>query len=145
MSQLLALVIEDERAMWPIYQHTLGQIGFDVLTAADGREALALLHRHTPRLIFLDLRLPQINGWQVFNYIAKQSQFANTCVAIVSAEQHFDEPGMKHVFVRKPISLQQIRDIGERAKNGTLEPIGVGPWSISQALRNSQDASKHSA
>lgn len=45
--------------------------GFQVLEAENGEEALALLHNQTPSMMVLDIKLPDITGWEILNSIAK--------------------------------------------------------------------------
>ncbi|HXV37727.1 MAG TPA: MASE1 domain-containing protein, partial [Myxococcota bacterium] len=63
------LVVEDEPALRRMTAGILAGAGFGVLTAADGREALALLraHRHEIRAVLLDLTMPGISGSEVLS------------------------------------------------------------------------------
>lgn len=109
---MLAVVVEDELAICLIYKRVLEKMGFDVLQAFDGAEALSLLERCTPHLIFLDMLLPKVNGVTVLNYITTTSHLAHTRTIIVSSNKQFEPIARAHPsidFVLKPIRPEQIR------------------------------------
>jgi CheY-like chemotaxis protein len=60
----LILVVEDDEAVRDLMVLALGDAGYRVVTATDGRDALDLLKQERPRLIMLDLRMPRLNGWE---------------------------------------------------------------------------------
>jgi two-component system cell cycle response regulator DivK len=65
MSRKKILVVEDNEDNRHILVYRLRKIGdFDVLEAADGQEALDLITQDPPDLMFLDLKLPVLNGWE---------------------------------------------------------------------------------
>jgi len=65
MSGTRILIVEDERAVARGLEYALSKEGFSVLWAMDGRRALELAHKDDPRLILLDIRLPDISGFDV--------------------------------------------------------------------------------
>ncbi len=65
MSGTKILIVEDERAVARGLEYALSKEGFTVLWAMDGRRALELVHKEAPRLILLDIRLPDISGFDV--------------------------------------------------------------------------------
>jgi len=58
------MVIEDEEGIRKLVQMVLSNEGYDVLTASDGRAALDLVGWAQPDLIFLDMYMPVMDGWQ---------------------------------------------------------------------------------
>jgi two-component system response regulator MprA len=59
------LVIDDDQKLLKMLQRTLVYEGFDVITAADGEQALALAHDGSPGVIVLDWMLPKLDGLEV--------------------------------------------------------------------------------
>ena len=56
------VLAEDDPALRCLYRDFLSAHGFNVMAAADGLEALSLLHRVQPRLVLLDIMMPELNG-----------------------------------------------------------------------------------
>lgn len=60
----LVLVVDDEFIQRMILKELLNNLGFDVLLAADGQEALALFESHLPVLVFMDAMMPVMDGFE---------------------------------------------------------------------------------
>jgi two-component system OmpR family response regulator len=67
------LVVDDEKKIIEIIQAYLERGGYQVISAVDGKTALAMAHSRHPDLIILDLMLPEISGWDVCRMIRKES------------------------------------------------------------------------
>lgn len=61
----LILVVDDDPKIVALVRAYLLRAGYDVITAADGREALQLIRERKPRLVVLDLMLPELDGMAV--------------------------------------------------------------------------------
>jgi CheY-like chemotaxis protein len=57
------LVVEDDPDLLALMEMILGQEGYRVRTAREGGEALARVNEEMPSLVFLDMRMPGMNGW----------------------------------------------------------------------------------
>jgi two-component system chemotaxis response regulator CheY len=57
------LVVDDDESIRRLIELALTQEGYEVVTAAEGRAALAEAARQPPRLILLDIRMPVLDGW----------------------------------------------------------------------------------
>ena len=66
------LVVEDEQILRETLAYNLGQEGYHVLSAADGRSAIDIARRERPDLIVLDVMLPQIDGFEVCRIIRQE-------------------------------------------------------------------------
>jgi DNA-binding response OmpR family regulator len=62
--------VEDEANVRKLVKINLTSRGFRVLEAENGEEALALLHNQTPSMMILDIKLPDITGWEILNSMA---------------------------------------------------------------------------
>jgi two-component system alkaline phosphatase synthesis response regulator PhoP len=69
MSAKRILIVEDERAIARGLEYGLTQEGFTVLSAENGQRALDLARAQDPKLILLDLRLPDISGFDVLRQL----------------------------------------------------------------------------
>ncbi|HEV2359106.1 MAG TPA: response regulator transcription factor [bacterium] len=67
------LVVDDEPKIVKIAQDYLERGGFRVLTAGDGREVLPAVRREKPALVVLDLKLPELDGFDVMRALRKES------------------------------------------------------------------------
>ncbi len=71
--QQTILVADDEASIRRILETRLSMMGFIVITAADGEEALQVFQRQEPDLIILDVMMPKLNGYQVCQSLRQES------------------------------------------------------------------------
>jgi len=58
----LILVVEDDPNQANLYVHELTSVGYEVVTARDGREAVAAVDQHRPDLVIMDISMPGMDG-----------------------------------------------------------------------------------
>lgn len=89
-----ALVVDDSQAVRNLLAEHLGQLGFQVEQAADGREALAQLPA-MPRLavVLLDWAMPGMDGLEVLRRVRADSRFAQVPVVMVTTEDELPSVG----------------------------------------------------
>jgi DNA-binding response OmpR family regulator len=68
------LIIEDDKILSNLLEKKLGTAGYEVATAADGEEGLALLRSYKPDLVLLDIIMPQKNGLEVMEEMNKDPE-----------------------------------------------------------------------
>ncbi len=71
LMQKTILIAEDDRLLRELMQRRLGRDGLTVLTAADGKEAMAMIERAAPDLLLLDLLMPVADGFAVLEHRQK--------------------------------------------------------------------------
>jgi two-component system, cell cycle sensor histidine kinase and response regulator CckA len=107
------LVVEDEEMLLSPIRDMLEENGFEVLTAADGREAVACYAKNAARidLVLLDLGLPRLGGWQAYLAMRK----ANPALRCIIASGNLDAEQRAAMLkegvdatVRKPYTSSQI-------------------------------------
>jgi CheY-like chemotaxis protein len=81
---LRILLVEDDPAVAEIYRFRLEADGHDVLVAADGEAALGACREGRPSLVFLDIRLPKLDGMAVLAAIKQDPELADTPVVMLS-------------------------------------------------------------
>jgi CheY-like chemotaxis protein len=81
------LIVDDDPAVRDEIQHRLENCPWNVLTAADGREALEIATAHKPDLVLLDIRMPQIDGHTVLAQLRQHPHTAETKVIMLTASQ----------------------------------------------------------
>lgn len=67
------LVVDDEASIRRILETRLSMIGYSVVTAADGEEAIIVFRKEIPNLIILDVMMPKLDGYGVCQEIRKES------------------------------------------------------------------------
>lgn len=67
------LVVDDEASIRRILETRLSMIGYDVVTAADGEEAIETFHQEVPDLVVLDVMMPKLDGYGVCQELRKES------------------------------------------------------------------------
>lgn len=92
------LVIDDEEYLVKLLKSRLLINRFDVVTAADGQEGLAVAERERPDLIVLDVLLPLMNGAEFVKALRAHPDLKNTPVVAISAQ-----PGTEELFEKSDI------------------------------------------
>jgi len=109
----LALVIEDEPSAQRLLSKLVEQAGYNVITAANGEEGLEKAEIYQPDLIFLDIDLPKIDGWQVLDALEADSGLSSIPTIVVSVDDNRRralEKGACDHFV-KPVNRVDFSDI----------------------------------
>jgi DNA-binding response OmpR family regulator len=79
------LVVDDSSTVRRVVERTLERAGYEVITAADGREALEQAQRAVPDLVLLDLVMPHVNGYQFCQSMRAVSNLREVPVVLMSA------------------------------------------------------------
>lgn len=77
------LLVEDNSTLADIFKYFLEDHGFDIKTAADGEEGLEKAKRFQPELVFLDVMLPKMSGFDVLKKLRGDPQYNCTKSKIV--------------------------------------------------------------
>jgi DNA-binding response OmpR family regulator len=107
------LVVEDHPDTQSAVAEQLAECGFEVAVASDGIEALRMIREKRPALVYLDLNLPHISGYDVCEQIRADPELADVVILMTSARGTLDvrahalEAGA-NAYVPKPYSLEQI-------------------------------------
>ncbi|MBW3623424.1 MAG: response regulator [Armatimonadetes bacterium] len=102
------LVADDHEDARETLTLMLEALGFEVMQAQDGREALTMLGRGPlPRMILLDMMMPVMNGWEVLYQLQDDPKLARIPVVVLSGvadlERMEEEEGSPVVFLQKPV------------------------------------------
>jgi len=111
------LVIEDDRDIADLVKFVLEATNsFEVATILDSEKAYDTAVEYRPDAILLDLSMPKMDGWAVFDLIRKDASFAHVPIAILTARsQDFDEMITLYIkkadaFISKPFGKQELID-----------------------------------
>ncbi|GAE92533.1 hypothetical protein JCM21714_1539 [Gracilibacillus boraciitolerans JCM 21714] len=108
------LVVDDQLGIRFLLEEVIKQEGFHVEAAANGKEALDMIVANPPDLIFLDFKLPVIDGPKVVEKLEQQNIHIPTIV--ISGLPEIAEEKMQHFAsvvqtIGKPFQLNDIREI----------------------------------
>lgn len=79
------LVVDDDSDILSLVRLVLSEEGYEVDTALNGGDALALLHETEPDLIYVDLAMPAMNGWEFLRAMRAEQLAPRTPVVLMSA------------------------------------------------------------
>ena len=111
---LSILVIDDEPKVRDVHARMLGSLGHNVQTAADGFEALERVAVATFDVVFIDLAMPQISGWETARKL--RDRCPGTVLVLLSGwgssqgDEMLQACGISHVMA-KPVTTRQLRDV----------------------------------
>ncbi|TJZ70730.1 twitching motility response regulator PilG [Chitiniphilus eburneus] len=80
------MVIDDSNTIRRSAEIFLGQAGCEVILAEDGFDALAKISDHQPDLIFVDVMMPRLDGYQTCSLIKKNPRYKSTPVVMLSSK-----------------------------------------------------------
>jgi CheY-like chemotaxis protein len=100
------LVVEDEHMVRDMIVHELQMAGFEVLEAASAEDALTMVPADRLDLLFTDIRLPGMDGWQ----LAENIRGRHTQIPIIYASGYVDRvaPLSRSKFLQKPYLPSQV-------------------------------------
>lgn len=81
------LVVDDSSTIRFVISKMLWESGYKVVEAANGREGIEMALEHNPDLIFMDVVMPGINGFQATRMLKKRSETQNTPIIIISGNK----------------------------------------------------------
>jgi len=107
------LVIDDSNTIRRSAEIFLAQGGHQVLLAEDGFDALAKVNDHIPELIFCDILMPRLDGYQTCAIIKRNPRFAHVPVIMLSSKDGlFDKARGRMVgsedYLTKPFTKEQL-------------------------------------
>jgi len=126
LTGLKVMVIDDSRTIRKSAETMLGKEGCEVMTADDGFQALALIHRHHPDLIFVDIMMPRLDGYQTCAIIKNNQQFrATPVIMLTSKDGLFDKArgrivGSDH-YLTKPFTRDELLDTVRQQAGALVE------------------------
>lgn len=109
------LVIDDQEAVRDAFVLSLEDSGYEVEVAASGENGLQKLSEKACDLIFLDLKMPGMNGVETLREIRQRCPQVSVCVVTAFCRDYLDllqearGEGLSFELLRKPVELEEIR------------------------------------
>lgn len=113
------MIIDDSKTIRRTAETLLTNIGCDVVTATDGFEALAKIVDNHPDLIFVDIMMPRLDGYQTCALVKNNEEFKSTPVVMLSSKDGlFDKAKGRIVgsddYLTKPFSKDELLEVIQR-------------------------------
>jgi len=126
IKDLKVMVIDDSNTIRKTAETLLSNAGCRVFTATDGFDSLAKIADTEPDIIFVDIMMPRLDGYQTCALIKNNSQFRHTPVVMLSSKDGlFDKAKGRIVgaddYLTKPFSKTELYDAVERYAPSRLE------------------------
>ena len=113
------LLVEDDKSLREIYGVRLLAEGYDIVSAGDGEEALAMAIKERPQLIVSDVMMPKISGFDVLDIIRNTPETTNVRVIMLTAlsqpkdKERAEQLGVDEYLVKSQVV---INDVVERVR-----------------------------
>ena len=113
------MIIDDSNTIRRTAEALLKKAGYDVLTAADGFEAMSMITDHQPDIIFVDIMMPRLDGYQTCQLIKSNKRFRDIPVIMLSSKDGlFDRARGRMVgseqYLTKPFTKEELLGAIER-------------------------------
>jgi len=121
------LVIDDDPAVRDLLRRFLAREGFQVITAAGGKEGLSVARQNKVDVITLDVMMPGMDGWAVLQSLKADPQLAEIpviMITIVDAERMGYALGVSE-YLTKPINWQKLSGVLDKYRSNQSAPILV--------------------
>lgn len=119
--------IEDEPEMIDLVKLILTRKSYEVIGAIGGREGLDIVRREIPDVVLLDLMMPDMDGWEVYQQLKANETTRHVPVIIVTAKaQSIDKVLGLHIakvddYISKPFSPKELVDSVEKVLAGRVK------------------------
>jgi two-component system response regulator VicR len=110
----MILCIEDEQEMIDLINLILSSRGFEIRGATGGKDGLEIIRKEHPDLVLLDLMMPEMDGWEVYQQMKADEATRNIPVIVVTARaQSIEKVLGLHIakvddYIVKPFSPQEL-------------------------------------
>jgi len=111
--KLRILVVDDSATIRRSAETMLANEGCEVITAENGFEALSKITRHHPNLIFVDIMMPRLDGYQTCAIIKNNAEFRDTPVVMLTSKDGLFDMARGRVvgsdqYLTKPFTREEL-------------------------------------
>ena len=115
------LIVDDEAYIRLLIEQTLEDLedqGVEIFTADNGVDALAIIQAERPELVFLDVMMPKMNGFDVCQAVKRDLKMEDVYIILLTAKgqaydkQHGEQVGA-NVYLTKPFDPDQLLDMAQ--------------------------------
>jgi len=105
------LLVEDDKALRRYLEVTLERAGYEVLSAADGLEAMKLALSVSVDLVVTDAMMPNLSGHELCRFLRNSPKLSHIPIVLLSGLEKKDassESGLADAFLAKPVSAEHL-------------------------------------
>jgi len=119
------MLVEDDNNLREIYEARLLAEGYEIVSAHDGEEALALAVKEKPDLIISDVMMPKISGFDMLDILRSTPETKDTKVIMMTAlsqaedKERADKLGADRYLVKSQVTLEDVAKIAREVLEGT--------------------------
>ena len=128
--EIKILLVDDEQDILEIVGYNLSQEGYKIVTASNGREAIAVAKKELPHLIIMDVMMPEMDGMEACEAIRKLPELNNVIITFLTArsEDYSQVAGFEvgaDDYIAKPIKpkllVSKVKALLRRLKNENVD------------------------
>ncbi len=122
------MLVEDDNNLREIYEARLLAEGYEIVSAHDGEEALAMAVKERPDLVISDVMMPKISGFDMLDILRGTPETANTKVIMMTAlsqsedKDRADKLGADRYLVKSQVTLEDVARVAREVLEGTPAP-----------------------
>ncbi|MBL7885937.1 MAG: response regulator transcription factor [Flavobacterium sp.] len=141
--EIKILLVDDEQDILEIVGYNLSQEGYKIVTASNGKEAIAIAKKELPQLIIMDVMMPEMDGMEACENIRKIPELSNVIITFLTArsEDYSQVAGFDagaDDYIAKPIKpkllVSKVKALLRRLKSESVsaETLNVGGIEINR-------------
>lgn len=136
------MLVEDDKSLREIYGVRLLAEGYDIVSAADGEEALAMAIKERPALIISDVMMPRISGFDMLDILRSTTETKNIKVIMMTAlssedqRKHGEQLGADRYLVKSQVGIEDVVRVVHEVLGDGKTPPPPAPTASSQAPAN---------
>jgi twitching motility two-component system response regulator PilG len=113
------MIVDDSNTIRRTAEALLKKAGYDVCTAADGFEAMSVITDNRPDIIFVDIMMPRLDGYQTCQLIKNNRQYRTTPVIMLSSKDGLFDRARGRIagsqdHINKPFTQEELIDVIQR-------------------------------
>lgn len=117
------LIVDDDDLHRDLLREVLRYHGYEVIEAANGAQGVELARQHQPDLVFLDIRMPVMNGFSAITMLRREAGMAHArIIAITSCAMHCDQDAIMAAgfdgYLSKPFDIRELPEMIRRWLDG---------------------------
>lgn len=127
------MLVEDDNNLREIYQARLLAEGYEIVSAKDGEEALAMAVKEKPDLIIADIMMPKISGFDMLDILRTTPETKNTKVIMMTAlsqaedKERAEKLGADRYLVKSQVTLEDVAKVARNVLEGTAQTATQTP------------------